>query len=518
MTISSTSAYLEEYQSVIRSKTLPWQSFARTSLLTSDQAEILTNLDDNLNKRRNVDNKIQDLIIRKKAGGISPEEVAAAEEEIKSLKEPVLLDQPTKTESTVGVFADLLGAEKKSPTEESMRLDVKKYLLVTLVDLFQSNEQTLQAFLKSPKVVNVVDNLASDLKNELILKDEVCKLLTIMGLVYIIIQQSVSVHVSSDLVKDLLSAHVSVLMSATSFNLNSLGLSYLSDLLTVKAYRLALLDLSSTAATSNRADLLKLLFDNLNVSTTTLNSHEQIQYQYHTLLSLVLLTYTVSSNPAQLLSFHVNYGTHYYGKLITLAKISIKEKIIRLILATFVNLTSRYETDATSKTIIKQLILIEGFAPVLKNFQLRKWSDLELLEDLEKLNDSFEEIKKDLTSFDEYSQELKTKNFRNSSPVHNNETFFVENLGKFQANNYAIFKQLASLLTDEELKEDSNALVIILNDIAKILRLDEKAITIANDFETGYKLDVMRLLSDRDSSVKFAALGVTQILVSKSLN
>lgn len=410
---------------------------------------------------------------------------------------PVFNNELFRIDGYVSIFIDLLTSKR-----DDERMDVRKYILVTLIDLIDSNPVFLSSLIANSAFTTVLQSLVEDFDSGF----EVLRLLSFYNIVYFISQPAAVVKVPTTLVVTLFET-IGNLSHATTFNLKSLAMEYFVNLIEVKAYRSTFLQMPQSA------ELTRTLFENLSVSPSSLGVPEQIQYQYRTLLSILLLTYTVSQDPAQLRDFHTNFA-HYYSKLIALVKISIKEKIIRLIIGIFQTLTSGYETVPTAKNVVKQLILIDGFHPVLNNLKQRKWTDLELIDDLENLSCTFEEVAKDLTSFDEYLQELKTKTFRNS-PVHSNETFFVEHLEKFQNGKYSLFKQLLSLLTDEEIKHNPTALVLILGDITKILKLDDRAVDIVND--DGRKLDVMSLLAQKDTGVKFAALSVTQVLVSKSL-
>ncbi|ODV72538.1 H(+)-transporting V1 sector ATPase subunit H, partial [Cyberlindnera jadinii NRRL Y-1542] len=444
------STYLDDYRSAIRSKTIPWDGFARSELLTSQQAKQLSEL--------------EGATVRKRVEKVLSEEHA---------------------EAYASTLFDLLS--KKMPQERS---DIKKYILVLISDLLDHGEFAQRVLAKDPHttlnaLVEYVDS-----------SDEIVKLLSLYNAVYLLIQPGIQSNVEPSVVIRVFE-ELNALVDATSFNLKFFALELISDLLAVKPYR--------PIYWQSHSKFIPNLFQNLNGHIAH-NSTESIQFQYKILLSLWLLTF----NHKVLVDFSKYYLSETLS-LLSLAKSSIKEKIVRLVVSIFINLTSIPANEAINLHNLKYLILMGDILPTLSNLKERKWSDEELIEDLDVLYNSVQDVYSQLTSFDEYLQELDSKQFKNS-PVHSNDEFFMDNLEKFQDNNYKVFKQLLKLLDVPHMEPKS--LVLVLGDIGRILKLDPKSIEILSKVDK--KHTIMDLLNHKNSEVRYQALKATQFIVSQT--
>lgn len=446
------SPYLEDYRTAIRSKTIPWDGFARSELLTVQEAKQLTEL-----------------------------EGATIKGRIAKIVDEEHLDSYTAT------LINLI--DKELPVE---RNDVKKYVLVLISDLLSNGKFVDKLIELNAKNPDVVLNPFVKLLNN---NDEIIRLLSLFNLTTLLIQPEIEPKNDSIVLKTFQSLHT--LLEATSDELKYFSVELTSDLLAKKSYR-------SIYWTSNDS-FVTSLFRNLD-GVSLSNSTEKIQFQYKILLSIWLLSFNTNT----LKEFSKIYQNDFL-KLINLVKVSIKEKIIRLIISILNNITSIPNDSKTSENNIKYLILIGNIIPVLNNLKNRKWSDDELVEDLEFLTEKIQGIYDHLTSFDEYLQELNSKNFTNS-PTHSNDEFFIDNLSKFQDSGYKIFKQLINLLDTDQ--NNSNNFKFILNDISKILKLDSHAVDILTD--NNKKTRIMELLNHKSADVRFAALKATQLIVSQT--
>lgn len=368
------------------------------------------------------------------------------------------------------------------------RNDIKKYILVLVSDLLDEEIFIQKVLSKDPTTLlsTVVQYIDSN--------DEVIKLLSLYNAVYLLIQQPLA-HTHAIVVSKVFTV-LDTLLESTDFNLKFLALELITELLAIKPFRPIFWQLQSK--------LVPALFENLN-SHIAQNSTESIQFQYKVLLSLWLLTF----DNGVLKEFSKLYLPQTLS-LLKLAKLSIKEKIIRLVVSIFINLTTVPANASVNVTNLKYLILLGDILPTLKNLKERKWSDEELIADLDILYSSVQDVYSQLTSFDEYLQELASKQFKNS-PVHSSDTFFLDNLSKFQDNRYKVFKELLSLL---DVDMEAKSYVLLLSDIAKVLKLDPKAIEILNREEKKHK--IMELLNHKNSEVRYEALKATQFIVSQT--
>lgn len=451
---------MEDYRNVIRSKTIPWDGFARSQLIDENDGKILNQL-----------------------------EVGYAHGEILSN-----FDEESEFEPFVKSLLNLI--KKDLPVE---RNDIKKYSLVALSDFFKF-ERFVVELVELGLYQEYLNSLVALIEND----DEILKLFAIYDVVFLLIQGGLPSNGSS--VYPVFKELNSLLENTTTTNkidLKFLSIDFISELLAKKEYRAIYWE--------HHDEFLSTLFLNLgstiyseNSGISKISSADLIQFQYKLLLSLWILTFTTSKNS--------EFAKVYLNNLLSLVKllkISIKEKIIRLIISIFINLTSL--ENSSSQDILKFLILNAEFINILNNLKERKWTDDELIQDLETLSNQTVDVFNKLTSFDEYLTELKLKQFKNS-PVHDKEEFFIDNLDKFQDFGYKHYKELLAVL-DEDI--DGKALKIVLGDINKILKIDSKAIDIL--IASDKKTKIMELLNHSNSEVRYEALKITQVLVSQSL-
>ncbi|KAG0673568.1 H(+)-transporting V1 sector ATPase subunit H [Kluyveromyces marxianus] len=232
----------------------------------------------------------------------------------------------------------------------------------------------------------------------------------------------------------------------------------------------------------------------------------QIQLQYYALMIIWLLTF----DPKITEAFTKQYLSQYL-QLLALIRSTIKEKVVRLSVSIILNGIS--DSVKNHKSTVKNLILLGNAIPTLNQIMERKFLDDELKEDLATLKESLETEYHELTSFDEYMAELNSKILL-WSPVHQDSQFWLDNLDKFKENNWKLFTQLIDLLKEfvAEKKPSAVSLQILLNDIRKVMELDNDSIKkVQKD-----KLIIMQLLQHQDSKVKYEALKTTQVIVSNT--
>lgn len=115
-----------------------------------------------------------------------------------------------------------------------------------------------------------------------------------------------------------------------------------------------------------------------------------------------------------------------------------KEKVIRIILATFRNLLEKIE----DRELVREAALQMVQCKTLKTLELmdaKKFDDPDLQEDIEFLMERLHASVQDLSSFDEYCTELKSGRLQ-WSPVHKSEKFWRENAQRFNEKNFELIK------------------------------------------------------------------------------
>lgn len=144
---------------------------------------------------------------------------------------------------------------------------------------------------------------------------------------------------------------------------------------------------------------------------------------------------------------------------------AVKDKVTRIILAVFRNMIEKPD-DAT---MIKENSVAMVQAKVLKQLaimQQHKFDDEDIMADIEFLTDKLLASIQDLSSFDEYSTEVKSGRLE-WSPVHKSERFWRENAPRLTEKNYELLKMLIHLL---ETSRDTLVLAVASYDIGEFVR------------------------------------------------
>ncbi|CAK5264865.1 unnamed protein product [Mycena citricolor] len=189
--------------------------------------------------------------------------------------------------------------------------------------------------------------------------------------------------------------------------------------------------------------------------------------------------------------------------LIDAAKAAVKEKVIRVIVATFRNLVVKAPSANLPSMLVAQLL------PFVKNLCTRKWSDEDVVEDIQYLREELASNFQSLTTYDEYSSELLSGHL-SWSPVHESDDFWKENATKLNDKDYEQLKVLVRLLKESE---DPVVLAVAAHDLGQYVKHYERGKKLLNDF--GAKTRVMELMTHQDSDVRYRALVSVQHLVSQ---
>uniref|UniRef100_A0A0K8RAI9 Putative vacuolar h+-atpase v1 sector subunit h n=1 Tax=Ixodes ricinus TaxID=34613 RepID=A0A0K8RAI9_IXORI len=102
----------------------------------------------------------------------------------------------------------------------------------------------------------------------------------------------------------------------------------------------------------------------------------------------------------------------------------------------------------------------------LENLEQQKYVDEDISEDIKFLLEKLGESVQDLSSFDEYSSELKSGRLE-WSPVHKSEKFWRENAVRLNEKNYELLKILTKLL---EVSDDPQVLAVAAHDVGEYVR------------------------------------------------
>ncbi|XP_066595003.1 V-type proton ATPase subunit H isoform X2 [Prorops nasuta] len=239
--------------------------------------------------------------------------------------------------------------------------------------------------------------------------------------------------------------------------------------------------------------------DGISTLLSVLSGRVNFQVQYQLIFCLWVLTF----NP--LLAEKMNK----FNVIPILADIlsdSVKEKVTRIILAVFKNLIEKVEDGQVAKEHCIAMVQCK----VLKQLSIlgqRKFDDEDITSDIEFLNDKLQASVQDLSSFDEYSTEVKSGRLE-WSPVHKSGKFWRENASRLNEKNYELLRILVHLL---ETSKDPLVLSVASFDIGEYVRHYPRGKHIIE--QLGGKQRVMQLLSHEDPNVRYEALLAVQKLM-----
>jgi len=190
--------------------------------------------------------------------------------------------------------------------------------------------------------------------------------------------------------------------------------------------------------------------------------------------------------------------------LTKVAKTAVKEKVIRVIVATFRNLLAHAPQENLPFMLVAQLL------PFIRNLLSRKWADEEILEDLQFLRDELTKGFESLSTYDEYVSELASGHL-SWSPVHESESFWRENATKLNESDHKQLRVLVQLILASQ---DPTVLAVAAHDLGKYVKYSESGKRLIT--ELGGKAKVMELMGHENPDVRFQALVTVQRLVSNA--
>ncbi|XP_041012162.1 V-type proton ATPase subunit H-like [Juglans microcarpa x Juglans regia] len=230
-----------------------------------------------------------------------------------------------------------------------------------------------------------------------------------------------------------------------------------------------------------RADGIKLLIPLIAPAST----QQSIQLLYETCLCVWLLSYY---EPA------VEYlaTSRTLPRLIDVVKSSTKEKVVRVVVLTFRNLLWK-------ETFGAQMVDL-GLPQIVQSLKVQAWSDEDLLEALNQLEEGLKENIKKLSSFDLYKQEVLLGHL-DWTPMHKDPSFWRDNVTRFEDNDFQILRVLITIL---DTSSDPRALAVACFDLSQFIQHHPAGRIIVMDLKT--KERVMKLMNHENAEVTKNAL------------
>ncbi|EXB29137.1 V-type proton ATPase subunit H [Morus notabilis] len=230
-----------------------------------------------------------------------------------------------------------------------------------------------------------------------------------------------------------------------------------------------------------QADGVKLLVPLISPAST----QQSIQLLYETCLCVWLLSYY---EPA------IEYlaTSRTVPRLIEVVKSSTKEKVVRVVVLTLRNLLSKGTFGA-------QMVDL-GLPQIVQSLKAQAWSDEDLLEALNQLEDGLKDNIKKLRSFDKYKQEVLLAHL-DWSPMHKDPAFWRENATNFEENDFQILRVLLTIL---DTSSDPRALAVACFDLSQFIQHHPAGRVIVTDLKA--KERVMKLMNHENAEVTKNAL------------
>ncbi|KAL4193727.1 hypothetical protein AMTRI_Chr06g200900 [Amborella trichopoda] len=230
-----------------------------------------------------------------------------------------------------------------------------------------------------------------------------------------------------------------------------------------------------------KADGVKLLAPLISPAST----QQSIQLLYETCLCIWLLSYF---EPA------VEYlaTTRTLPRLIEVVKTSTKEKVVRVVVLTLKNLLPKGTFGA-------QMVDL-GLPQIVQILKAQAWSDEDLLDALNQLEEGLKDNIKKMSSFDKYKQEVLLGHL-DWSPMHRDPVFWRENIKNFEENDFQIVRVLLTIL---DTSTDPRALAVACYDLSQFIQYHPAGRGILSDLKA--KDRVMKLMNHENPEVTKNAL------------
>ncbi|KAG8497188.1 hypothetical protein CXB51_008437 [Gossypium anomalum] len=230
-----------------------------------------------------------------------------------------------------------------------------------------------------------------------------------------------------------------------------------------------------------QADGVKLLIPLICPAST----QQSIQLLYETCLCVWLLSYY---EPA------IEYlaTSRALPRLVDVVRSSTKEKVVRVVVLTFRNLLSKGTCGA-------QMVDL-GLPQIIQSLKAQAWSDEDLLEALNQLEDGLKDNIKKLSSFGKYKQEVLLGHL-DWSPMHKDPLFWRDNITCFEENDFQILRVLITIMDSSN---DPRPLAVACFDISQFIQHHPAGRVIVNDLKA--KERVMKLMNHESAEVTKNAL------------
>ncbi|KAI9322897.1 armadillo-type protein [Dichotomocladium elegans] len=217
------------------------------------------------------------------------------------------------------------------------------------------------------------------------------------------------------------------------------------------------------------------------------------QVLYELCFAIWLLTFD------QEIAANLNRKYDVIPTLIEVAKSAVKEKVIRVIVATFKNMIEKAPRENLSA------MLVEKLQPFAEHLSTRKWQDRDIMDDISLIQERLQENFQDLTTFEVYASEVETGKLE-WSPPHQSENFWRQYASRLNDQDNKLLRMLVRLLSTST---HTTILAITCHDLGQYVKYaGSNGKKFLEDF--GAKRRIMELMTHEDPDVRYHALSATQ--------
>ncbi|KAI8821683.1 armadillo-type protein [Fimicolochytrium jonesii] len=274
-------------------------------------------------------------------------------------------------------------------------------------------------------------------------------------------------------------------MQNANVNIVDIAVQLLQSILSIPEYRLPFYQ--THQGVQNMVDILK-------------KGSPSAQMQYQVIYNLWLLTLIKD------IAADLQRKYDVVPLLIDIVKAAIKEKVSRVVIATFKNLMSEAPQENMAALIGNKLL------NVCENLSGRKWSDEDILEDLAYLKEELTRNVANLSTWDEYETEVRSGKLE-WSPPHLSEQFWKQNANKLTERDFELLRLVSRIVATSQ---SPVVLAVAAHDIGQFVKYatnGKKALE-----EIGAKTQVMQLMTHADGDVRYQALMAVQKMMTHAYN
>ena len=222
----------------------------------------------------------------------------------------------------------------------------------------------------------------------------------------------------------------------------------------------------------------------------------QLQYQ------VFFCIWTLSSIPQAAAELHKKFDV--IPLLLDIIRNALKEKVIRVCIATLRNMI----TNAPETTLLP---MVGHKVPRQMEVLLaRKWTDEDIKEDLEFISEQLDHFIQKISTFDEYSSEVRSGKLE-WSPAHQSDHFWKENASRLNERDFELLRALARVLATST---HPPSLAVACHDIGQYVKHYPQGKKYVQDL--GAKQMIMELMTHESAEVRYNALAAVQHYMSNA--